>query len=80
VVAIMIGRFIYAFCSRAVFVLSGGRARLRHVQIGRSSLDEAYVLEGRAGGERVILHPGDRVVDGVRVTARPRASGARPLP
>lgn len=63
----------FAFWQRAVFVLSDGRARLRQVEIGRLSPDETQVLGGLVEGERVILHPSDRVADGIRVTARSKA-------
>ncbi len=53
----------------AVYAVSGGVARLRHVTIGHSNSLEAEVLEGLAEGERVILHPSDRVRDGVRIVA-----------
>ena len=54
----------------AVFVESDGRAELRHVTLGRRSQLEAQVLEGLEAGERVVLHPSDRVQAGVRIAAR----------
>jgi HlyD family secretion protein len=54
----------------AVFVVEGGRARLRPVTIGRRNGLEAEVTSGVAAGARVIVHPSDRVQDGVRVDAR----------
>lgn len=54
----------------AVFVESEGRARLRRVAIGHGNSLEAQVLEGLAEGERVVLHPSDRVRDDVRIVAR----------
>jgi HlyD family secretion protein len=54
----------------AVFVAAGGRARLAHVTIGRRTDAEAEILGGLADGDTVILHPSDRVRDGVRVAAR----------
>jgi HlyD family secretion protein len=53
----------------SVFTVDGGRARRRDVEIGHRSAAEAEVLRGLAAGETVILHPGDRVRDGVRVRA-----------
>lgn len=47
-----------------------GRARLRAVRIGRMNDEVAELLGGLLEGERVILHPGDRIAEGVRV--RPR--------
>lgn len=57
----------------AVFVESEGRARLRRVAIGHGNSREAEVLDGLAEGERVVLHPSDRVGDGARLIARPPA-------
>jgi len=54
----------------AVFVESGGRAELRHVTLGRRSQLEFQVLDGLEDGERVVLHPSDRVQAGVRIAAR----------
>lgn len=46
------------------------RAALRIVAIGARDARNAVVLSGLAAGERVILHPGDRVAQGVSVTPR----------
>jgi HlyD family secretion protein len=54
----------------AVFVEDGGRAMLRHVETGRRNGVVAEIRNGVEAGERVIAHPGDRVTDGVRITAR----------
>ena len=54
----------------AVYAMSGGRARLRRLEVGHTGALAAEVLRGLAPGERVILHPGDRVRDGVRVAVR----------
>jgi HlyD family secretion protein len=54
----------------AVFVDDDGRARLRHVTLSRRTGTEAQILTGLAEGERVVLHPSDRVADGVRIMAR----------
>lgn len=51
----------------AVFVLENGRARARTVQVGHRNADEAEVLSGLEQGDTVIVHPGDRVEEGVRV-------------
>lgn len=50
------------------YVVSGGRAQLRPVKVGRSSGVETEVLEGLKEGEQVILYPGDRVKEGLRVS------------
>ncbi len=56
--------------SWAVFVSDRGRARLRLLEIGHRNDDWAEIAGGLAAGETVILHPGDRIADGVRI--RPR--------
>ena len=55
----------------SVFVNDDGRARLRTVELGLRNTLYAEVQNGLAAGDEVILHPSDRVVDGVRVRARP---------
>jgi HlyD family secretion protein len=50
-------------------------ARLRHITIGARAAFEVECLAGLAGGERLVLYPGDRVFDGTRV----RASSASAL-
>lgn len=55
----------------SVFVVGpDGRARRRTVGIGRMNDDEAEVIAGLQVKEKVILHPSDKVEDGVRVKAR----------
>jgi HlyD family secretion protein len=53
-----------------VFVATEGRARLRHVELGERNGLEAQIASGLAAGEAVVLHPSDRVGDGVRIAAR----------
>ena len=54
----------------AVFVDDGGHAVLRTVDIGHENGLEAEVLSGLSPGERVVLHPGDRVSPGKRLQER----------
>jgi HlyD family secretion protein len=54
----------------AVFVEEGGRAVLRHVEVGRDNGLEVQIASGLAAGERVVLHPSDRVAEGVRLEER----------
>lgn len=57
----------------SVFAVNAdGHVALRAVQIGRRNQQVAEVIAGLAQGERVIVHPGDRVSDGVAVVARAR--------
>lgn len=51
----------------ATFVVSGGRAALRIVDIGHLGDTAAEVLDGLEEGEVVIRHPSDKIRDGVRV-------------
>ncbi len=53
----------------AVFVLAADRALKRTVEIGRRGDREAEVLSGLGEGDRVVVHPGDRLTDGARVKA-----------
>ncbi|MGI9304892.1 MAG: efflux RND transporter periplasmic adaptor subunit [Gammaproteobacteria bacterium] len=54
----------------SVFVQQKGRARRTFVEVGHRTGLEAEILEGLEEGDQVIVHPSDRVVDGVRVASR----------
>lgn len=54
----------------AVFVVNGGRARLRDLSIGRRTGLAVQVIDGLKEGDRVIAHPSDEVDDGRRVALR----------
>ena len=57
--------------SWATFVLEGDdRARLRRVDIGQHNDTEAHIVAGLAPGEKVILHPSDKIEDGTRIVIR----------
>jgi HlyD family secretion protein len=49
------------------YVVNGGRAELRAVKIGRASNTETEILDGLKEGDEVILYPGDRIKEGLRV-------------
>lgn len=49
------------------FVLEGARVRLRPVTVGHSSGTETEILDGLKAGDEVVVYPGDRVRDGLRV-------------
>jgi HlyD family secretion protein len=51
----------------AVFAIHGDRAHKRMIEIGHRGDREAEVLSGLAEGDRVVVHPGDRLTDGARV-------------
>lgn len=58
----------------SVFVAAENRrARLRLVEIDAMNDEEAEVRRGLAAGDRVILHPSDRVREGVRIAVREEA-------
>lgn len=58
-----------------VFRISAeGRAEAVPIEVGRMSSEMAQVLRGLAPGERVIVHPGDKVAPGVKVVDRTRGS------
>lgn len=54
----------------AVFVEDDGRAAVRRVVIGHRNVVHAEIVEGLQGGERVVLHPSDRIRGGVRIAPR----------
>lgn len=54
----------------AVFVDEGGVARARTVEIGRRNALESQVLSGIEENETVVMHPSDKVVDGVKIESR----------
>ncbi|MGI9263664.1 MAG: efflux transporter periplasmic adaptor subunit, partial [Gammaproteobacteria bacterium] len=54
----------------AVYRVVAGRARLTPVRSGRRNGLSAEVTDGLSEGDAVIIHPGDNVVDGVRVRSR----------
>jgi HlyD family secretion protein len=54
----------------AVFSVKEGRARATPVQIGHRNNRAAEVLSGLSVGDRVVLHPSDRVKDGTAVAER----------
>jgi HlyD family secretion protein len=54
----------------SVYVIEQGKARLRSVGVGRSSGLATQILDGLQDGDTVILHPDDRIGDGVRVEHR----------
>ena len=54
----------------AVFAVEDGRARTASVEIGHRNNRVAEVLTGLSAGTQVVLHPSDRISEGVSVTER----------
>jgi HlyD family secretion protein len=54
----------------ATFVVAGGRARLRHVDVAEQGDGVVAAVGGAEVGEKVVLYPTDALSDGVRVRAR----------
>jgi len=54
----------------AVFAVDDDRAVRRPVSLGRRNAHAAQVLEGLTAGQRVVLHPSNRIDDGTRVRGR----------
>jgi HlyD family secretion protein len=55
----------------AVYVVDRGRARRTLLESGHQTGQYAEVVSGLAEGARVIVHPGDTLMDGARVRERP---------
>jgi HlyD family secretion protein len=56
--------------SWSLFVVEGGEARLREVELGHRGETHVEVLAGLDEGERIIVHPSDSVEDGGQVEER----------
>ena len=54
----------------AVFIANQDHARLRNIQIGHMNDEHAEIVGGLEDGNRVVLHPSDRIHDGVGITPR----------
>jgi len=54
----------------ALFVEEDGRARLRRVGTGERNGLVAEIREGLEAGTHVVVHPSDRITDGVRIARR----------
>ncbi|MFM1850684.1 MAG: hypothetical protein RIS54_368 [Verrucomicrobiota bacterium] len=62
------GAFFQRGTQWQTFVLKGGQAQLREVEVGHGNGLETEVIAGLSEGDRVVVYPGDRMADGVRVT------------
>ena len=54
----------------AVFVVEGGRARLRTAEPGQRGAQEAEIRSGLREGEAVVRHPANELKDGARVAVQ----------
>jgi HlyD family secretion protein len=55
----------------SVYIVEGGRAEFRAVDVIRRSGGFAAISKGLRPGERVIVYPGDQIGAGVRVNSKP---------
>ena len=70
VVTVPLGALFRNGSTWTVYRVDGGRAVSTPVEIGHRNDAVAEVVKGLAKGDSVVLHPSDRVGDGVRVAAR----------
>lgn len=70
VLTVPVGALFRAGDNWAVFRNDAGRARTIEIVVGQRNSRVAEVLSGLAEGEQVVLHAGDRVRDGTRITRR----------
>jgi HlyD family secretion protein len=54
----------------AIFAVRDERARAVTMQVGHRNGRTAEVLSGLAEGDRVVLHPSDKIAEGTRVAER----------
>jgi HlyD family secretion protein len=54
----------------AVFLVKDGRARTTLIRIDHRNSRTAEVVSGLSAGDKVVLHPSDRVTDGTAVAER----------
>lgn len=71
ILRVPIGALFRTGGSWSVFFLDGnGRVRLKQVAIGHMNDEEAEVLGGLSAGDKVVLHPSDKIADGKKVAER----------
>ncbi|MEJ2455061.1 MAG: HlyD family efflux transporter periplasmic adaptor subunit [Candidatus Thiodiazotropha sp.] len=54
----------------AVFVDNSGTAGKRDVKLGKRTGLEAEIIEGLEAGERIVVHPSDKITQGVSIESR----------
>ncbi|MBN8431625.1 HlyD family efflux transporter periplasmic adaptor subunit [Microbulbifer salipaludis] len=62
--------------SWALFRVMGGRAVRTEIEVGHNNGQMAEVLSGVTPGEVVVLHPSERIADGVKVVRRTQLGSA----
>ncbi len=55
----------------AVFAVRNARAVLTPVKVGRSNDSASEIVRGLGAGDQVIIHPSDRVHDGIKIDRLP---------
>lgn len=70
ILTVPIGALFRANDKWAVFRNEAGRARTVEIVVGQRNSRFAEVLSGLSEGDQVVLHAGDRVSDGTRITQR----------
>jgi HlyD family secretion protein len=55
----------------AVYRIAGSTARLHTLEIGHNNGVEAEVVGGLLAGDRIVVHPSDKLADGARIAPRP---------
>lgn len=53
-----------------VFVVEGGKARLREVEISHQTASETEILSGLTENDLIILHPDNQIKDGTKVESK----------
>lgn len=70
VLLVPVSAIVYDRNQSVVYAVRDGKAQRLVVTLGRQAARDAEVLTGLKAGDRVVIHPSDRVVDGVKVTIR----------
>jgi HlyD family secretion protein len=70
VLTVTVGALIRKGDNWAVFAVASGLARTTMVQIGDRNNLLAEVMSGFTSGNRVLIHPSDRIKEGISVSAR----------
>jgi len=71
VLTVPVGALFRAGKDWAVFTVNDGRALTTLVKVDHRNDRVAEVVSGLSEGDRVILHPSDRITEAVRVEERP---------